>query len=395
MKKSAFIKKLLSMFMCLMTLFSLSNTAFAKIIILDSWLPFETWTGSGTASVELGDNYMTGDIQEYVKYEDFEELLGRNPGNDIDADDYIVSEVDGVTVITLNEEYLKTLDDNIYYYFAEFKGAQIPVVLYVVTEKVTLDTVVEFEDWAWDEDGYPGVILSDYEMSVCFAAELLESVSYKGEKLAPSVYSASNWGGAVHLSINKDFLRTLPTGTHYFEAVFMNADGILLKIDIPPMYTLGDYSGDGNLSAEDARAVLRASAKLDNPEESNIFIADIDADGKLTASDARRILRVSAKLEKFNVVTVELDKNEVYETPVMIGNVMNSWFYDIPENSDLVCEKNDNIPNTDPFLIGASAQRFAFSASEPGVYNARLKYVLSWESDSAPIDEVYYIITVK
>lgn len=394
MKKSV-LKKVLSIMMCLIMVTSLAVISSAKIIILDAWLPFEVWTGSGTASVTLGDNYMTGDIQEHVKAEDFEELIHRHNTPAVTADDYTVLTVDGVTVITLKEEYLKNLKDNAYYFFAEFKGAQIPVVLYVVTEKITVNTVVEFRDWSWAEEGWPGAVLSDYEMSVFFAAELLESVSYKGEKLDESVYSASNCGGAVHLSINKDFLRTLPTGTHYFEAEFMNADGIMLKIDIPPIYTLGDYSGDGRVTAEDARAVLRISAKIENADESKTFITDIDADGKLTASDARRILRVSAKLEEFNVVTVELEKGEVFETSVMLGNILYMWFCDTAGSDSLICEENNNIPNVDPLVLGTSAQKFAFSANEAGIYKARLEKRVGHDEKSSPIDEVFYIITVK
>ncbi len=394
MKKSV-LKKLLCTILCLVVLFSLAVPSFAKIIILDDWLPFEIWTGSGTASVTLGDNSMTGDIPEHVKAEDFEELLSRHPELSISADDYTVSEVDGVTVITLKEEYLKTLADNAYYFFAEFKGAQIPVVVYVVTEKITVDTVIEFDDWSWDLDRNPRAILSSYDTSVLFADELFESISYKGEMLDSSVYSITDFGSGVYITISKDFLRTLPSGIHYFEAEFKNADGIMLKIDIPPMYTLGDYSGDGKVSAEDARAVLRVSARIDNADSSNTFIADIDADGKLTASDARRILRVSAKLERFNVVTVELEKGEVYETPVMLGNGLYMWFCDIPENCGLICEKNDNIPNIDPFLVGSSAQKFAFSASEAVIYNVRLKKMIGWDENSAPIEEVCYIFTVK
>lgn len=394
MKKSV-LNKLLSIIMCLIMLSSLAITSSAKIIILDAWLPFEIWTGSGTASVTLGDNFMTGNIQEHVKAEDFEELIHRHNTPAVTADDYTVSTVEGVTVITLKEEYLKTLKDNAYYFFAEFKGAQIPVVLYVVTEKITVNTVVEFRDWSWNEEGLPGAILSSYDTSVFFTVELLESVSYKGEKLDASVYSASNFGGAVSINISKDFLRTLPTGIHYFEADFMNADGIMLKIDIPPVYTLGDYSGDGKVTAEDARAVLRVSAKIDNADASKTFIADIDADGKLTATDARRILRVSAKLEKFNVVTVELEKGEVYETPVMTGNGMYMWFCDTAGSDSFICEKSNNIPNIDPLLVGSSAQKFAFSANDAGIYNVRLKKTISWDENSAPIEEVFYIFTVK
>lgn len=391
MKKSV-IKKLLGVIICLIMVGSLAVISSAKIIILDAWLPFETWTGSGTASVTLGDNFMTGNIQEYVKAEDFEELIPRHNTPAVTSDDYTVSTVDGVTVITLEEEYLKTLEDNAYYFFAEFKGAQIPVVLYVVTEKVTVNTVIDFRDWKWEEDGWPGAILYAYDQSVYFSAGLLESVSYKGEKLDPLVFSASNFSGAVRIGIDKEYLRTLPSGTHYFEAEFMNVKGIMLKIDIPPVYTLGDYSGDGKVTAEDARAVLRISAKIDGADSSKIFIADIDADGKLTASDARRILRVSAKLESFNVVTVELEKGEVYETPVMTGNGMYMWFFD---TVGITCESSSNIPNIDPLVAGTSAQKFTFSANESGVYNVRFKKMISWDDKSSPIEEIFYIVTVK
>ena len=391
MKKSV-IKKLLSVIICLIMAGSLAVISSAKIIILDAWLPFETWTGSGTASVTLGDNFMTGNIREYVKAEDFEELVHRHNTPAVTADDYTVSTVDGVTVITLKEEYLKTLEDNAYYFFAEFKGAQIPVVLYVVTEKITVNTVIDFRDWTWEEDGWPGAILYAYDQSVYFSAGLLESVSYKGEKLDPSVYSASNFAGAVRIGIDKDYLRTLPSGTHYFEAEFMNVKGIMLKIDIPPVHTLGDYSGDGKVTAEDARAVLRVSAKIDSSDSARIFIADIDADGKLTASDARRILRVSAKLETFNVVTVELEKDEVYEPPVMTGNGMYMWYFDAV---GITCESSSNIPNIDPLVAGTSAQKFALSTSESGVYNVRFKKMISWDDKSSPIEEIFYIVTVK
>lgn len=393
--KISVLRKLLSFIISIILVFSLAVISSAKIVILDSWLPFDVWTGNGTASVTLGDNYMTGDIQEYVKAEDFSELISRHPDIVITENDYTVSTVDGVTVITLNEAYLKALDDDAYYFFAEFRDAQIPVVLYVVTEKVTVNTVLEFRDWSWNEEGDPMVVFSSYGSDVFFSPVLFESVSYKGEKLDSSFYSVSSFAGAVSLSISKDFLRTLPSGTHYFQAEFLNAGGITLKIDIPPVYTLGDYNGDGKVSAADARDVLRAAAKLENTVESKIFIADIDTDGRLTAGDARRILRVGAKVESLNVITVELSKNEVFETPVMTNNVMYQWVCDMPENSRLVCEKSDNIPNSDPFLIGGGTQRFTFSSEHAGVYTARFKYVVGWESDSTPADELFYIITVK
>ena len=60
---------------------------------------------------------------------------------------------------------------------------------------------------------------------------------------------------------------------------------------------LGDINGDGNISAADARLVLRASARLDTLNEWQTLAADVNADGNISASDARRILRVSARLD--------------------------------------------------------------------------------------------------
>ena len=58
---------------------------------------------------------------------------------------------------------------------------------------------------------------------------------------------------------------------------------------------LGDINGDGIVTASDARAILRYSAKLDEYVDERI--ADIDQNGKVEASDARTALRISARLE--------------------------------------------------------------------------------------------------
>ena len=64
-------------------------------------------------------------------------------------------------------------------------------------------------------------------------------------------------------------------------------------------YLLGDANLDGQITAADARIILRISAKLDNLEDKNISVEviDVNFDGTVTASDARTVLRVAAKLE--------------------------------------------------------------------------------------------------
>lgn len=60
---------------------------------------------------------------------------------------------------------------------------------------------------------------------------------------------------------------------------------------------VGDVNHDGNVTASDARIVLRAVAKLEWMNEEDYYIADANHDRNVTASDARIILRVAAKLE--------------------------------------------------------------------------------------------------
>ncbi len=74
-------------------------------------------------------------------------------------------------------------------------------------------------------------------------------------------------------------------------------------------FSKGDANGDGNVSAVDARTVLRISVDLEDIATVDISKCDINGDGKLTAADARGILRLSVKLDSFPehaVVEIEL-----------------------------------------------------------------------------------------
>ena len=59
----------------------------------------------------------------------------------------------------------------------------------------------------------------------------------------------------------------------------------------------GDADGEGQVTARDARLVLRASARLETLTGQAFANCDLNGDGKLTAAEARLILRFSAKLE--------------------------------------------------------------------------------------------------
>lgn len=60
----------------------------------------------------------------------------------------------------------------------------------------------------------------------------------------------------------------------------------------------GDINGDGEVLANDARMVLRASALLETLNDAQTTAADVNKDGKVLADDARQILRFSAQLQK-------------------------------------------------------------------------------------------------
>ena len=64
-----------------------------------------------------------------------------------------------------------------------------------------------------------------------------------------------------------------------------------------PALLPGDVDGDGVVTAEDARLVLRASVGLESFTERQKKAADVDGDGVVSAEDARRVLRMAAGLE--------------------------------------------------------------------------------------------------
>lgn len=59
---------------------------------------------------------------------------------------------------------------------------------------------------------------------------------------------------------------------------------------------MGDANSDGVIRANDARQILRFSAKLQKYNNNQKSICDIDKNGYITAADARIVLRMSAKL---------------------------------------------------------------------------------------------------
>ncbi len=79
----------------------------------------------------------------------------------------------------------------------------------------------------------------------------------------------------------------------------------------------GDPTGDGKVTAEDARFALRAAVGLETPapDSAAALASDATGDGKITAEDARLILRAAVGLEDLAPVT----PGPVDPTPVHDG----------------------------------------------------------------------------
>ncbi|MBR2411720.1 MAG: dockerin type I repeat-containing protein [Clostridia bacterium] len=61
---------------------------------------------------------------------------------------------------------------------------------------------------------------------------------------------------------------------------------------------LGDVDDDGNVTASDARLILRYAVELESFTAENIIYADTDFNNSITAADARIALRTSVELEE-------------------------------------------------------------------------------------------------
>ena len=63
--------------------------------------------------------------------------------------------------------------------------------------------------------------------------------------------------------------------------------------DDKPKGTCGDVDGDGNITANDALMILRASVGMETLTPEQSALADVDGDGSVTANDALAVLRYS------------------------------------------------------------------------------------------------------
>lgn len=218
---------LLTIFLLTQSTASFASSADGKASFNDAWLNFEPWTGSGTVSVSIGDDFLTKD-RDIVSFDEFEELRYKSSDK---AVDYTVDESNGNTIITITENYLKTLADGTYYLEAEFSRAIIPVKLYIVTRKIEpKDLYYSFDEWSGSGPARVKFSSPD-EDAFTLEAALFKSLSYKGEKIDSSKYSIKQFMNVIYITLNEEYVKTLPSGINYFKIDFLNVS-FMLKLEI-------------------------------------------------------------------------------------------------------------------------------------------------------------------
>lgn len=303
------MKKNLKLFIYIVLMFVLFTTMIAasaateqKVTVNDNWLSFDVWIGSGDVSVLIPNDWIKAYTGEnLINFSDFESLNNRD-GKIIENSFFYVTDSDGATLITLKEDYLKTLSDGCYHFNADFKYANVPLNLYIVTTYIEVsDMCFSFDPW--NGVGRPIVALPTSEYGITFWSDLFESLSYNGKEIESKNYSISSLTNTPIIMLNEEYVRNLAPGDYYFIANFVNIKGVMLKLTIPGSYTIGDIDNDGKVTSKDARLALRASAKLENLSQTQILAADINHDGQLHADDARILLRIAAQIEDIEYYT--------------------------------------------------------------------------------------------
>lgn len=391
------IKKILCVLLSAVMIFSISAIGIsAKTSFTDAWLTFDVWTGSGDVSVRIGDTPLTEELLAKVKPENFEKLSFEGSGFVIIAPEYggycTVEDDNGITVITLKEEFLKEFSEGPHMIYAHFKDAVVPLRLYIVTIKYVLpDANFEFDYWFGGESAC--LFIAPDALSVPVSADLFERLILGGEEVDSSCYSVHNSLGYTAIMLYADYLNTLPHGDHTFTAEFMNID-LTLKLDIVNSYNMwGDIDCDNQITAADARLCLRAAAKLEELNKNQAFAADVMGAGEITSASARKILRVAAGIDIFDTIKVEMNAGEEYVIGPLHtgGSGAYDWICDIEESGMEVSETTKTHINPNP---GTSVdQIFTFTAKEAGTYHVNLRFACPWVEE--PVVEYMITFIVK
>ncbi len=283
--------------------------------------------------------------------EDFSELLKEVSvdGNTVGEKNYTASLNDSASInLTLKADYLKTLDDGshvVTVVFADGKGEFEIIVHQTGTATDTdsnttsdsdsdtpsdtdsdtpsdtdsdtpsdtdsdnpsdtdSDTDYDFkqdENKDWTSEQTDGLTLTIENAD----ESALTGISLNGEPIDESNYTVEQTDGGIKITLSPEFLQTLSSGSYMLTAKLTDGTAetqITINGSSKPTGTYGDMDGDGQITANDALAILRASVGMADLADEERVIADVDNDGDITANDALAILRNSVGMGDDNLV---------------------------------------------------------------------------------------------
>ena len=151
--------------------------------------------------------------------------------NTVSNSHFSVAEQNGNVVISLNESYLKSLQDGMYSFKAVFAKAIIPIRLYVVTHKIDFKDA-SFSFSKWNGSGNAEALLESNTFSHTFYADLFNQLTYKGIKVDESNYTVSTISDVMKITLKEEYVKTLPEGESYFTAEFSDSS-VMIKLTKP------------------------------------------------------------------------------------------------------------------------------------------------------------------
>lgn len=204
-----------------------------NVTVADSfWLTFDNKTGDGDAEVTIGGDELTMYFSDKTYPVDFERLVIGD--SEVDASDYTVTIREELTIITLKEEYIRTLEDGIYSFEAQYKKATVPVRLYVARQKAALkDAVFTCENGQQSKAAWAYLDSDRYNFD--FHSDLFKRLTLDGEELYSGSYAVQGFEGTGYaetvILLKDGYVKTLSPGEYYFEAEFVNAT-VTLKLTV-------------------------------------------------------------------------------------------------------------------------------------------------------------------
>lgn len=221
---------------------------------------FEPWAGSGTTSVCV--NYM--DSSRFIK------IVNRG---EVNKGAYSITGTDGNTIITLSEDYMKTLNTEDYQSFlAYFSG----------------EGRVTNEEWIVLEKSQTEITVSKLE------DEKVVGVIYDHKEVDPSHYTITDNGNKMTISFEKEYAQTVSEDENLFEIQLSGNVMVMLHLDFGMK---GDADGDYAVTTNDAKTALRTALNLTTLSRKQDNLLDLDKDGRVTLKDARKILRVALNID--------------------------------------------------------------------------------------------------